>query len=220
MTNKILELINQRHTLNKKDVGEFEKFKAKGMTFACEIYDANELGHVCVMRAKGFLGLMKMDTVIIAPEDKDLPLLSYDRIVAMGKDNLIIELYDTMNREKVDFTLINSIKNKYKLLPERFAAGEEPKHWYDDIRLPETTSKKGKKKKYGKAFDAYAAEYVYSYLSLNAKECDEAEKIERTEIYVEGLLNNGGPATDVFKKELGAEKTREILTRVLFGTTK
>ena len=35
---------------------------------------------------------------------------------------------------------------------------------------------------------------------------------------VDGLLNEGGPATDVFKKEFGFIKTSEILKSVLFGT--
>ena len=117
MVNKILNLIAQRHHLKEKNIGEFSTFKAKGMTFVCNAYEADGLGHVSVMQAKGFFGLMKMDTVVIAPENKDLPLLSYDRIVAMGNDNLIIELYDTMGGEKANLRLINSIKNKYRLLP-------------------------------------------------------------------------------------------------------
>ncbi len=217
MTNKILELVKQRYALEEKSAGEFKTFKAKGMTFTCDCYEAFGLGHVSVMRAKGFFGLMKMDTLVIAPENKNLPLLSYDRIVAMGNDTLIVELYDTMGEEKVELNLINSIKNKYSLLPERFAEGEEPKHWYDDIRLPETTSKKGKKKD-KKAFDAYAIEYIYSYLSLDANECDVNDKKRRTDLYVDGLLTQGGPATDVFKNEFGFVKTSEILKKVLFGT--
>lgn len=217
MVTKILELVNQKYPLAAKDIGEFKTFKAKGMTFVCDAFDAKGLGHVSVMRAKGFFGLMKMDTVMIVPERKDLPLLSYDRIVAMGNDNLIIELYDTMGEEKASLGVINSIKNKYRLLPERFAEGEEPKHWYDSIRLPETTSKKGKKAQKS-GFDAYSAEYIYSYLSLNADKCDVREKKERTDVYVDGLLTKGGPATDVFMKELGEEKTREVLKKVLFGT--
>lgn len=217
MTNKILDLVKQRYTLKEKNVGEFKSFKAKGMTFTCKAYEAEGLGHVSVMCAKGFFGLMQMDTVVIAPEKRDLPLLSYDRIVAVGNDTLIVELYDTMGEEKVNMCLINSIKNKYSLLPERFANGEEPKHWYDDIRLPETTSKKGKKKD-KQAFDTYAIEYVSSYLSLEAKECDVEDKKKRTNLYVDGLLTQGGPATDVFKEEFGFDKTSDILKTVLFGT--
>ena len=217
MTDKILELINKSYPLKEKDAGEFKTFKAKGMTFTCNSYNAEGLGHVCVMRAKGFFGLMKMDTLVVAPENKDMPLLSYDRIVAMGNDNLIIELYDTMGEKKADLSSINAVKNKHTHLPERFAEGEEPKHWYDDIRLPETTSKKGKKA-HKKAFDEYALKYIATYVSLDANECDTSEKKARTDVYVNGLLTQGGPATDVFMKELGKEKTHQVLKTVLFGT--
>lgn len=77
MTNKILELIQKNHALVPKSVGDFKTFKAKGMTFVCEAYDAEGLGHVSVMRAKGFFGLMKMDTLVIAPVECDKPLLSF-----------------------------------------------------------------------------------------------------------------------------------------------
>ena len=71
MTDKILSLINKNHTLVPKSVGEFKTFKAKGMTFNCETFNAKGLGHISVMRAKGFFGLMKMDTLVIAPINKD-----------------------------------------------------------------------------------------------------------------------------------------------------
>ena len=217
MTGKILDLIKKNHTLTPKSVGEFKTFKAKGMTFVCEAFDAEGLGHVSVMRAKGFFGLMKMDTLVIAPVEKDLPLLSYDRIYAMGNDTLIVELYDTMGDKKVDLSAIVSVKEKYASLPERFAEGEEPKHWYDDIRLPETTSKKGKKGD-SAGFDVYTLDYVSAYLALYGEDCDRAEKIARTEIYATGLITQGGPATDVFKQEFGEEKTGNIIRKVLFGT--
>ena len=217
MTNKILTLLKRNHALVIKSVGEFETFKAKGMTFNCRAYEVCGLGHVSVMQAKGFFGLMKMDTLIVAPEDKDLPLLSYDRIYAMGNDTLIIELYDTMGEKKVNLSSVVEVKEKYAHLHERFAKGEEQSHWYDDIRLPETTSKKGKKAN-SEDFDAYALDYVRAYLKLEADDCDRAEKIARTEIYASGLISQGGPATDVFKKEFGEEKTGNIIRKVLFGT--
>jgi hypothetical protein len=217
MINKILDLIKNNHVLTSKSVGDFKTFKVKGMTFVCETYNAEGLGHVSVMRAKGFFGLMKMDTLIIASENKDLPLLSYDRIYAMGNDTLMIELFDTMGENKVDLSSISNINRKYSYLPERFADGEEPKCWYDDIRLPETTIKKGKKA-HKSGFDAYTLDYFDAFLKLSADNCDVADKKARTEAYASGLITQGGPATDVFKKEFGEEKTSEIIRGVLFGT--
>jgi hypothetical protein len=216
MTNKILELIKKNHTLTPKSVGDFKTFKAKGMTFQCSAFDAEGLGHVSVMRAKGFFGLMKMDTLVVAPIDKDLPLLSYDRIYAMGNDTLFIELYDTMGDKKANLSTLAGVKSRFAHLPERLSEGEEPKHWYDDIRLPETTSKKGKKCSAG--FDAYALAYINEYLNLEADDCDRNEKIARTDAYANGLVTNGGPATDVFKAQFGEEKTSNIIRVVLFGT--
>ena len=217
MTNRIIDLIKKRYAITFKSVGEFKTFKAKGMTFDCEAYHVEGLGHMSVMRANGFFGLMKMDTLVIAPENKDLPLLSYDRIYAMGNDTLIIELYDTMGENKVDLSSISNINRKYSYLPERFADGEEPKCWYDDIRLPETTIKKGKKA-HKSGFDAYTLDYIDAFLKLGADNCDVADKKARTEAYASGLITQGGPATDVFKKEFGEEKTGEIIRGVLFGT--
>ncbi len=217
MTEFLLEIISKHHALKPKSVGEFETFKAKGMTFKCEAFDAEGLGHVSVMRAKGFFGLMKMDTLVIAPTKKDIPLLSYDRIYAMGNDTLIIELYDTCGEKKPDLSHIAQVKSVFSHLPERFAEGEEPKHWYDDIRLSETTSKKGKKM-HRVDFDKYTVSYISEYLITNADACDESEKIARTGVYANGLITQGGPATDVFKAEFGEEKTGEIIRKVLFGT--
>ena len=99
MTDKLLDIIKSEYTLSDIDVGEFSSIKANGMKFDIRAYYAKGLGHVSVMKASGFFGLMKMDTLIINPKEKDLPLYSYDRIFAMGNDTLIVELYDTMAGE-------------------------------------------------------------------------------------------------------------------------
>ena len=43
-------------------------------------------------------------------------------------------------------------------------------------------------------------------------------KQEKARVYVNGLLEKGGPSTDVFKKSIGEAKTRELFERILFGT--
>ena len=92
MTNTILSLIKRKYPLCELDVGEFARMKVNGMKFTVSAYHAEGLGHVSVMRATGFFGLMQMDTLIVNPNEIDLPLYSYDRIFAMGNDTLIVEL--------------------------------------------------------------------------------------------------------------------------------
>ena len=212
MIEKLLKMIGEKYPLTEKDTDGFTQLKAKGMKFDVKAYGAEGLGHVSVMRAKGFFGLMKMDTLIVNPDAVDLPLYSYDRILAMGNDTLIAELYDTV-LEPFDAAGLEKIKEKYADLPER----DPGTHWYDSIRLAQSLSKKGKKK--DGRFDALAEEHFSAYLDAPAgATADPAAKREKASVYVEGLLKNGGPSTDVFKKTIGVEKTAELFRKVLFGT--
>ena len=212
MTERLLSAIGARFPLNETDVGAYRTLKAKGMTFRVRAFEAQGLGHVSVMQAKGMLGLMKMDTLIVNPKALDLPLLSYDRILAMGNDTLIMELYDTVT-DACPTEPLDAVNERYRALPER----DPGTHWYDPIRLGASVSKKGRKMT--AQFDAYASDYIEAYLSLPAKPVtDPAAKREKTEAYTEGLLRHGGPSTDVFKQALGEEACAELFRTVLFGT--
>lgn len=188
--------------------------RVSGMKFQICTYSAPALGHISVMKAKGFFGLMKMDTLIITPTEKDMPLFSYDRVLAMGNDTLIFELYDTL-LGKTDLSALEQAKKAGSHLPDH----DLGQHWYDSIKLPVSLSKKGKKAN-SADFDDCAMRYLEAYLAVTqgAPACDAEQKREKASVYVEGLLHHGGPSTDVFKKGIGAEKTAELFRRILFAT--
>ena len=77
MTDRLLDIIKGSFPLTEIDCGEFAKMKVSGMNFEITAYKAEGLGHISVMRASGFMGLMKMDTLIINPRDIDLPIISH-----------------------------------------------------------------------------------------------------------------------------------------------
>lgn len=211
MTGKILDLIKEKYSLSPLNAGDMATLKASGMKFSVEAYKAEGLGHVSVMRAKGFFGLMKMDTLIINPTEIDLPLYSYDRILAMGNDTLIVELYDTVIGEYSDANL-SKVKERFASLPER----DPGEHWYDSIKLASSISKKGKK--IAQELDQLTIEHFRAYLeSSTATVTDGKSKKDMAAVYVNGLLEKGGPSTDVFKKELGVEKTTKLFREILFG---
>jgi hypothetical protein len=211
MTNKILDLIKAKYPLSPIDAGDMATLKASGMKFSVEAYKADGLGHVSVMRAKGFFGLMKMDTLIINPTAIDLPLYSYDRILAMGNDTLIVELYDTIVGDYSEDGMI-SVKEKFASLPER----DPGEHWYDSIKLPSSISKKGKK--ISAELDEMTFEHFEAYLASSSSPVEDGEsKKDMAAVYVNGLLEKGGPSTDVFKKQLGIEKTTKLFREILFG---
>ena len=214
MIDKFLTAIGKKFPLAEQDAGDFKQLKANGMKFTIRAYRAEGLGWVSVMTASGFFGLMKMDTLIINPTEADMPLLSYDRVHAMGNDTLIYELYDTMVGE-TDLASLDKAKGRTNLLPDH----DLGKHWYDDIKLPQSISKKCKKIQ-TPAFNDAAYQYMVAFLAAakHAPNCDPEAKREKASVYVEGLLSNGGPSTDVFKKSLGEEKTAQLFRHILFGT--
>ena len=214
MIQKMLRTITQQYHLEGLDPGEFQKMKISGMTFNIWSFHAQGLGHVSAMEARGFFGLMKMDTLIINPTQVDMPLYSYDRVHVMGNDTLIFELYDTLVGN-TSLSVLDAVKAQAKDLPDH----DLGQHWYDPIKLPVSLSKKGKKV-HSPDFDAVTMEYLSAYLACakEAESCREDAKREKASHYVEGLLANGGPSTDVFKKGIGDTKTAALFRKVLFGT--
>ena len=207
-----LGIIGKKYPLKEVDAGDFAAIKASGMKFAVKAFDAEGLGRVSVMSAKGFFGLMKMDTVIVNPLFADLPLYSYDRILAMGNDTLIIELYDTL-LGGFDEEKLTGIAKKYESIP-----GRDPgEHWYDSIKLGSSVSKKAKKDR-SSEINALAREHFEAFVEAPAPGVTDLEaKKKKAAVYVDGLLEKGGPSTDAFIKAIGADRTRELFRKVLFG---
>ena len=214
MIDRMLEVIGKSFPMEQLPCGEYERMKVSGMKFTVRRFYAQGLGNVSAMVAKGFFGLMKMDTLIITPTEKDMPLFSYDRVHAMGNDTLIYELYDTLLGD-ADLSSLEQVKKEAAYLPDH----DLGQHWYDAIKLPVSLSKKGKKE-HTPGFDATAIHYLAKYLETAATAADSeaSPKREKASVYVEGLLKNGGPSTDVFQKGLGEEKTAELFRKVLFAT--
>ena len=214
MTDKLLSAISVQYPLTEVSAGEYAQLKANGMKFQVRSFHAEGLGWVSVMTAAGFFGLMKMDTLIINPTQVDMPLLSYDRVHAMGNDTLIFELYDTLV-EAAGLPATAQAKQEGKALPDH----DLGQHWYDPIKLPESLSKKGKKL-HTVPFDVLTDKYMDAYLRdcAAAAACNPDSKREKASVYVEGLLTHGGPSTDVFKKAMGEEKTAYLFRHILFGT--
>ena len=214
MIGKMLLKISERYPLHLQDPDDVLQLRVNGMKFHIRSFRVQGLGHVSTMEAAGFFGLMKMDTLIINPTEVDMPLLSYDRVHAMGNDTLIYELYDTMVGQP-NLSELDKAKGRTNLLPDH----DLGKHWYDDIKLPQSFSKKCKKVQ-SPTFDNAAHQYLVAFLNAakSAPVCDADSKREKASVYVEGLLEHGGPSTDVFKKAIGEEKTAELFRTVLFGT--
>lgn len=210
-----LDNIRSRYRLIPIDIGYDARMKAKGMVFTTESYDVVDFGHLCVLRMKAFAGLMRMETVVLAPMEKDMPLLNIDWVSAFGNETQIIELYDVQlddyPAEKLD--AFAKIKDDDSDLKE-YSPGER---WYDEIKYTCSYSKKDKK--VSRRFNAAAESYLKAYLAQadSAEACGAPEKSARVRTFAEQLISKGGPAVDQVTKLFGADAARRLILQHMYG---
>ena len=197
--------------LTQRNIGEFEVMKGRGSQFHTEVFDAEGAGSLCIMEMKAAAGMMRMETGVFSPTQLDGPIFSFDYIRAAGKETLFLELYDT-TLSHPDFARLSEVKDKYAHVPEH----DPGTHWYDSMRLSVSAYKKGRKIKK----DAYSMMRDYSemYFRLLAGSdtCNAEEKKTRNGEFARGLLDNGGPAVNTFRKMVGDERTEEFLMEYMF----
>ncbi|MGX8692171.1 MAG: hypothetical protein ACSW8E_00245 [Clostridia bacterium] len=212
----VREKLAQRYTLNKEELGADARLAKKGMVFDTESYEIPELGHFCILRMNAMLGLMKMETVVLAVDAKDVPLLNLDWVRAFGKETQIVELYDTQlapyPAESLD--AFDAIRRRDEDLPSPPVQGA---HWYDAILYPCSYHKAGKK--ISERLSAAAADYFETFLRQleAAPACDPAAKREKTRAFAERLFAEGGPAVDQVTKLFGPETAKRLILRRMYG---
>ncbi|MBQ7064074.1 MAG: hypothetical protein IJM90_04195 [Firmicutes bacterium] len=214
MTDKMLEAIGAVYPLKERSAGEYENFAVNMMPFTVRCYEAEGLGNVSVM-CGGVPGVMKMDTLIVNPFDRDMPLFSYDRIYAGGMDTLFLEMYDTCLTHHPDTEHLGQVVAEYADLEN---SPIEP-NWYDDILYKESV-KKVMPDELTARMDQLTLDYLAEYLHMTtlAPACERTAKLRAASAYTEGLLEHGGPSTDVFMKAKGEEFTQGLFRDVLFST--
>lgn len=219
MTERALLKLNAHFPLKRLDPGEYGSFKASPLTVRLDWYRAEGLGNVSLLHGKAMGGLMRMETLVIDPFLRDAPLFSYDYIAAMGKHTLLVEYYDTLiDPEGFDAAGLLPAKDGVAALPEH----DLGVHWYDGLKLPASFAKRTNKTELPRLEIAFLSA-LDAYLLLAEQKPpldDEAQsaKREKAGAYVNGLLSHGGPSTDAFAKAIGPARTKELFTRIVFGT--
>lgn len=221
--NAVLAKLNEDYAVTPVDVGSYKKMKIYGiMKFDVEQYHIADIGNLSIMRMNA-LGLMQMATIVITPQDKNLPLLSADYMYILSNRKAYLEFYDVVaEKDEAYHELLNALtvaKDKYNHL-EDIQASEA---WYADL-LTVTTYKAAKPES-----DADIKNLLIDSLDVYLKHAkdlplltaeEKAEKLDITVKYTDGLIEKGGISTDVFKKELGPEETKNFFDNIFFGTAK
>ena len=216
-----MEVISSYADVKPVDAGEYSQIKMKGiMKFNVSQYDVENLGNLSVMTVN--MGFMQMVSYVITPFDKNMPLLSMDFMYILGNRKAYAEFYDLVSDKdseeyKAVLKKIKAFENKYSDLADL----ETSPAWYDDLMT--TALHKSGKASDDSRIDEMFSDAIRCYMeTANSLETmsdgEKAEKLEITQKYCDGLVEKGGVSTDVFKKELGEETTKDFFNKVFFGT--
>ena len=214
--NWIKEQLSRTYALKQLDLGADARLAKKGFIFETESYEIAGLGHLCIMRMKAMLGLMRMETVVLSVTHKDVPLFNLDYVKAFGKETRMAELYDTqISFEPEDLQkAFRQIQDRDSDLADYASPGA---HWYDDILYPCSYHKTGKGVSDRLAGAARDCGGTYISLLASAPPCDPAEKQGKTRYFAETLFASGGPAVDQVTRLFGHDTAERLILRHMYG---
>lgn len=215
-----LDVIRENHQLTEIAEEEYGTVKINPlMKFDVDHYRIDDVGNLSIMKMN--MGIMQMATFVITPDEKDIPVLSADYIYVLPIRKTYLEVYDlVIDNDDTYKSYINQfqdIKDSYADIPDM----EYSETWYSDL-ITVGTYKQGKT-----GDDDDFAEMLAENVRLMLSMADEypalaEEDIERKQQivvdYSDGLIEKGGVSTDVFKKSLGEETTKDFFDKVFFGT--
>lgn len=218
----VLTALNENYTVTPIDVGDYEKLTVYGiMKFDVEQYDIEELGNLSVMRMN--MGLMQMATVVITPQDKNMPLLSADYMYILSNRKAYLEFYDVVKEKDAAYNQLLDALAKVQSEYDYLENIETSEAWYADLLT--VTSYRGGTTDADKDLENMLVDSLQVYMA-HAKQLpllseeERNEKMAITVEYTDGLIEKGGISTDVFKAELGEEETKKFFDNIFFGTAK
>lgn len=217
-----LGLISEYYTLTPVDTGEYSSLNIMGMLlFDVQQYNVEGYGNLSIMKTDG---MQQMFTVVLTPYNKELPLISVDYMYNdEGRINYV-EFYEVCADPKN--TDYKKVLDELSILNEKYSSLKSTTpspNWYDDIRpigLYKMTDRSADDETGSMLADSLR---ITLKNSLNLPELTEEQKsAKHTAIqqYSDNLVDMGGISTDMFKKALGAEKTKDFFNNVFFGTAK
>lgn len=216
-----LEAVERSYTVTQRDAGEYTDMRIYGfMKFHVDQYDVEGLGNLSVMRAN--MGFMQMFSFMITPFEKNVPLCTLDYMYIAGSRKSYVEFYDLAGEtESAEYAQIIAMLRK---MTERYSDIEElpaSSNWYDNLLsvvMHKKLTNKDEQRNKEMFLDALTTYLDYSGIDQEFTQELAAKQAENTRQYSDGLIEKGGVSTDVFKKALGEETTRDFFDKVFFGT--
>ena len=211
MKDNIIKKLGEQYVLEKIDMGDLSHIHKGMYDFICEAYEIKDIGSLFFINMKAMFGLMRMETSVITPLNRDLSFCNLDIVEAMGNETYMFEMYKSAINDP-DLSAFDDIRKKYEYLTDY----KTSERWYDAVKLSPSIAKKGKK--IGADGDKLLTECLDTYLKLlkDAPKCDPDKKKAEVRKYVDRLIAEGGAAVDSMNKIIGAEKTAKLIREFMY----
>ena len=214
MIEKIFEEIESKYTCTAVDVGDFKDVRVEGAKIQVAAYDVEEFGRMSTVSVRGFLGLWKMQSVILNPMEVDMPIYYYHRHDKKGNELCMVEIIDTFLNKR-EMASLTAVLDQYKSIPDL----EVKENWYDEIKLSCGFLKSVKKSEEA-VLDELTLAHLREYLKLAeiAPKCGKTRKKEAASDFVEGLVEQSGIAVlQLFRSYYDKKVATKLCRDILFG---
>lgn len=214
MIQKMIEEIKVKYTCKTVDAGVFANVVIEGAKFKICAYDVQGIGRVATVEMKRLIGLWEMQSLIITPYQKDMPIYYYNRHREKGNYIYRVEVFNTQLND-IDVSDMSNVVEKYASLPDEV----QNERWYDYLKLPVSAVKKVDKKS-KEELSPMIWEHFDAYMKLleKAAECKPSEKKKKVSVFTKALLENSGIAiVEIFIANYGEKVTEKLVNEVLFG---
>lgn len=213
----MIDEIKSKYTCIAVDADVFAKVMIDGAKFRINAYDVEGMGRVATVEMKRLVGLWEMQSLIITPFHKDMPIYYYNRHREKGKYIYRVEVFDTQFNS-VDVSGMSEVVEKYASLPD----DPQNERWYDEIKLPVCAVKKVEKKN-KEDLSPMIWEHFKAYMDLlaTAQDCKASEKKKKVVVFVDELCEKSGIAiVEIFIANYGEQIAKKLANEVLFGLKK
>lgn len=213
--------VQEHYTVTPCDAGDFADMTMYGiMKFHTDQYEVEGLGNLSVMTAD--MGMMQMVSFMITPFEKNVPLCTLDFMYILGNRKSYVEFYDLVgDTQTAEYA---SVLASLREMQARYADVTElapTENWYDSylsVVMHKSLTGKEEARNQSLFCDALSSYLEASDTLAQSSPEDAAAQCSVTEGYSNGLIEKGGVSTDVFKKALGEDTTRDFFNQVFFGT--
>lgn len=213
MIQKMMEEIQSKYNCKAVNAEVFEKVVIEGAKFKISAFDVKEVGRVATIEMKRLIGFWEMQSLIITPYEKDMPIYYYNRHREKGNYIYRIEVFDTQLNE-ITVSELSDVEKKYEALPDE----EQIERWYEEIKLYGAVKKVEKSKK--EELSPLILEHFQTYMTMleNAEKCKALQKKKRVTSFVDNLCEKSGMAIiEIFLANYGPKVTEKLANKVLFG---